>query len=196
MGLKTAANYFVRTPIYGWNGTAWVNTGAKGALDPYDRFVSEREFGLKRRMLLVNPDNPIPEQYTTIRIGQTGPIYLLGWMNEDIYADQPYSLIYLICIANEICQIVRLQKQTKASGMGSTVVDVPVGTFHCVTERVTFNNSPEFTQLRVTDATITLPIDCQISEDYEVIVGSKRYVVQEEYKTAGFRQVRCQVKNV
>jgi hypothetical protein len=60
MGLKTAANYFVRTPIYGWNGTTFVPTGAKGALDPYDRFVSEREFGLKRRMLLVNPDSPNP----------------------------------------------------------------------------------------------------------------------------------------
>lgn len=196
MGLKTAANYFVRTPIYGWSGTAFVPTGAKGALDPYDRFVSEREFGLKRRMLLVHPEHAIPSQYNVIRIGQSGPIYMLGWMNEDIYADQPYSLVYLICIANETCQIVRLQKTTKASGMGSSIVDVPVGTFHCVTERVTYTNSPEFSQVRISDATITLPLDCPVNVDHEIIVGSKRYVVQEEYRTAGFRQVRAQVKNV
>jgi hypothetical protein len=146
-------------------------------------------------MLLVNPDNPIPTQYTTIRIGAAGPIYLLGWMNQDIYADHPYSLVYLMCVATEVCQVVSLTKTAKASGMAFNVTDTPVGNYHCVTERVTFSNSPEFTQMRVTDATVTLPIDCPVHADHEIIVGGHRYVVQEEYKTAGFRQVRCQVKN-
>lgn len=194
MGLKRAANYFARTPIFGWSGSAFVPTGAKGTLDPYDRFVSEREFGLKRRMLLVNPDTPIPTQFSTIRVGTTGPIYLLGWLNQDIYADSPYSLVYLICVAPEICQIVSLTKTAKASGMAFTTTDTPVGTYHCVTERVTFNNSPEFTQMRVTDSTVTLPYDCPVHTDHEIIVGPERYVVQEDYKTAGFKQVRCQVK--
>lgn len=196
MGLKRAANFFARTPLFGWDGTKFVPTGAKGTFDPYDRFVSEREFGLKRRMLLVNPDAPIPAQFSVIKVGTTGPIYLLGWGNQDIYDDAPYSLVYLTCAATEMCQIVAMSKTPKASGMAFGVTESPVGTYHCVTERVTFNNSPNFSQVRISDSTVTLPFDCPVHSDHEIIVGTQRYVVQEDYKTAGFMQVRCQVKNV
>lgn len=195
MGLKQAANYFARTPILGWNGSRFVPTRAKGAFDPYDRFVSEREFGLKRRMLLVSPENPIPDNYSVIRLGPTGPICLKGWMNEDIDGLETYSLIYLVLISRETGQLIQLTKAAKASGMAFGTTDTILGTWHCSTERVTYTNSPEFHELRVTDSTITLPSNCPINADHEFAANGKRYVVQEAYKTAGFVQVRAQVKN-
>ena len=196
MSLHRAANYFARTDLYGWNGTTFEPTGAKGTLDPYDRFVSEREFGLKRRMLLVDPKKPIPDKYTVIRVGETGPQYLRGWLNEDIFDDQAYSLIYLLHRATEVGQLVSLGKVPKASGMAFTTVDVPEGNWHCNAERVTYSNSQEFSQLRISDSTITLPADCPAQADHEFILGPKRYVIQEVYTTAGFVQARAQVKSV
>lgn len=196
MGLKRAANFFARSTLYGWTGSEFTLLAAKGALQPYDRFISEREFGLKRRMLLVNPDTPIPTQYTVIRIGAGGPIYMVGWLNQDIYDEAAYSNIYLLHLCNDIGTLVELRKVTAASGMGSAVQDYSLGTWHCGTERVTFANSTEFTQNRITDATLTLPSNCQATADHEFILGSKRYVLQEVYKTSGFVQARAQVKNV
>lgn len=195
MGLKYAANYFARTQLWGWDGTAFVQMGVKGTLDPYDRFVSEREFGLKRRMLLVPPSTPIPEQYTVVRLGQTGPIYLRGWLNEDVYSDDTYSLIYLLHRATDVGQLIGLTRTPKASGMAFTTTDAPLGNWHCNVERVTFANSREFSQMRVTDVTITLPADCPVTSDHEFVVGGKRYVVQEDYRSSGLVQVRAQVKN-
>lgn len=194
MGLKRAANFFARTPIYGLVGSSFTDTGCTGALQPFDRFVSEREFGSKRRMLLVDPDNPIPEDITVIKIGSTGPIYLLGWMNRDIEHDDAYSFVYLIHMANEVTQLISLTKQVKASGMAGAVVDTIVGTWHCNSERITFNNSREFNEIRITDSTVTLPSDCPVTVDHELVIDSRRYVVQEVYNTSGLLQVRSQLK--
>lgn len=196
MGLKRAANFFARSSLYGWTGSAFTLLDAKGALQPYDRFVSEREFGLKRRMLLVNPDTPIPAQYTVIRIGASGPVFMVGWINQDLYDESAYSLIYLLHLGTELGNLVEIRKTKAASGMNATTQDYSLGTWYCNTERVTFSNSTEFTQNRITDSTITLPSTCPATADHEVIVGSKRYVLQEVYKTSGFVQARAQVKNV
>ena len=194
MGLKRVANFFARTPLYGWNGTAFVNTGCKGALQPYDRFVSEREFGAKRRMLLVNPDTPIPSQYTVVRLNSDGPIYMVGWLNKDVQDDQTYSLIYLLHQVTETGQLIALVKNIKASGMVGVVTDNILGTWHCNSERITFNNSREFNEVRITDATLTLPNNCPVTIDHEFAIGNSRYVIQEVYKTSGLLQVRAQLK--
>jgi hypothetical protein len=146
-------------------------------------------------MLLVNPDTPIPDSYSVIRLGAAGPICLKGWVNEDIQGLDPYSLIYLILISREMGQLIQLTKTAKASGMAFSTTDTVLGTWHCSTERVTYTNSPEFHELRITDSTITLPSNCPVNADHELTVNGKRYVVQEAYKTAGFIQVRAQVKN-
>lgn len=195
MGLKQAAAFFARTPILGWNGSRFVPTVAKGTLDPYDRFVSEREFGLKRRMLLVNPDTPIPPLYNIIRVGVNGPVYLKGWLNQDIQTGADYSLIYLLHTANEIGQLIQLTRSPKASGMAFTTIDTSLGNWYCNSERVTYTNSQQFSEVRVTDATITLPRDCPVTAEHEFVLGNKRYVIQEVYHTAGFVQARAQVKN-
>ena len=194
MGLKRAANFFARSPLYGWNGTAFVDTGCKGSLQPYDRFVSEREFGAKRRMLLVNPDTPIPAQYTVIRISTDGPTYMVGWVNKDIQDENTYSLIYLLHQATETGQLIALVKSVKASGMSGGVTDNILGSWYCNSERITFNNSREFNEVRVTDSTITLPSNCPVTVDHEFVIGNHRYVIQEVYKTSGLVQVRSQLK--
>lgn len=195
MGLKAAANFFARTPLYGWTGTDFVELDVKGSLQPYDRFISEREFGLKRRMLLVNPDTPIPDDYTVIRVGTSGPAYLLGRVNEDWSVDNSYSLVYLLCIAPVVGELIELTRTAKASGMAFGTLDNSLGLWHCDIERLTFSNSTEFTQNRVSEVLVTLPSNCPANADHEFEVGGKRYVLQEVYPTAGFVQARSQVKN-
>jgi len=192
MRLKRAANWFNQTSIYTWDGTTFVDSGVRGNLQVYDRFVSEREFGIKRRMLLVNPDTPLSGQ--VIRVGISGPVYLRGEVNRDIQIAE-YSLIYLLHLARFTGQLVELQKSYAASGMAKGVQDHSLGTFHCDYERVTFSNSTEFSQVRVTDATVTLPAGAPANAEHEFIVDGKRYVLQEVYTTAGFLQARAQEKN-
>lgn len=195
MGLKKAARWFARTPLYGWDGTAFVALGVKAALMPYDRFISGQEFGMKRRMLTLPGDTPVPAGYHVLRLGASGPLYLLGWLNEDYRREDPYNLSYLVLHARYQGQLLNLQKVTAASGMSLGVQDVDLGTWHCDSEHITYTNSPEFTQMRVSDMTLTLPADCPATADHEFVLGGKRYVLQEVYRTVGFVQARAQVKN-
>lgn len=196
MGLKAAASFFARTPLYGWSGTDFQDLSIKGSLQPYDRFVSEREFGLKRRMLLVNPDTPIPADCFVVRVGTTGPAYLVGKTNQDITDDAPYSLVYLVCAAPVIGELIALTKTAKASGMAFGTVDQSLGLWHCDVERLTFSNSSEFPQTRISEVLLTFPANCPANTDHEFEVAGKRYVLQEVYHTAGFIQARSQMKNV
>lgn len=192
MELGRAASYFSTTPVDGWNGTDWDQEVTTVTVDPYDRFISEREFGNKRRMLLVKPDDEYFHKYSVIKL-PSGDVYMVGSRNSDIQGEE-YSQVVLIHRAIDLGSVYSFTKTTKASGMAGTAVRTLSGEWWADAERVTFANAKEFDSVAFSTMTLTLPRDCTIDTDQELELDGRFYDVRESYMSAGFRQCRAIAK--
>ncbi len=188
MDLSRAANYFSDTPVHGWDGTRWVNGVADVTYLPFDRFVSEREFGSKRRYVLCSADNDALDSYSVIKIGQE--VFLVGVKNADVRGDV-YSNIYLLHRATHFVDVAEFVKSTAASGFAKSVVRSVVGRYWADIERVTFSNSKEFDTIKFSQMSIYLPRDAVIDTDNEVVNGAEYYDIQEAHVSSGFTLCRA-----
>lgn len=192
MDLKSASRYFADTPALGWNGAAWEKVDSKITLLPFDQFISEREFGNKRRYALCDSDKVGISKYTLIKL-PSDVIYMVGVRNYDMQ-EAAYQKVHLLHLARYTGKLYSFTKAIKASGMAGTVTRTLVGTYNCDVERVSFANSQEFDTVKFTDAAVILPLDCLVDTDHEIQVDDRFYDVRESYVSAGFRYTRCLVK--
>jgi len=192
MKLATAANYFTRTPIAGWNGSKWVCHLTTASLIPYDRFISDREFGLKRRMLLIRPEDTTFDDYSVIRF-PNNEIYMVGMHDSDMQMDE-YSRTLLIHRAQYQVEMFQFNTVTKASGMPGNMTRASLGLYWGDAERVRSSKSKEFDHVSFTQSTLTLPRDCPIDTNNEISAGGKFYTIEESYMASGFRQCRAMAK--
>ena len=186
--LEIAANYFMSTEIEAWDGYDWVSLSIKGTLLPYDRFISEREFGLKRRMLLVDVSDPIPDQYSVIRL--PGPVaYMVGSSNMDIQ-EYPYSKIVLLHKVEALAQIYEWVKTPAASGLGGSSSRVLQTSVWADLERVTNLQPIESPSTTLSQLLFTLPSTTSVTTNNEISMSGRFYDVRESYESAGFRHCR------
>jgi hypothetical protein len=188
MNLKGAASYFARTQIDGWNGSDWDLDIARGAYLPFDRFISEREFGNKRRHLLCNPDSSIPEDYKVVRLNDE--IFLLGVRNDDRQGSV-YSHVFLLHRAPFQADLMEYTKTTAASGVAGSAVKTSVGVYHCDAERMSYMNSREFDAMRFSEMQILLPSNCPATIEHELKIGDYFYEVEEVFPSSGFVACRA-----
>lgn len=188
MNLKGAASYFARTKIDGWNGLSWDEGIARGTYLPFDRFVSEREFGSKRRYLLCRPDRTIPDTYKAVRFG--GEVFLLGVRNLDIKGAE-YSHVFLLHRAPYQADLLEYQKTVSASGVSGTAVKSAVGTFHCDVERMSYMASREFDAVRFSETQVLVPANCPVTTSHEFQIGEDFYEVEEVFPSSGFIACRA-----
>lgn len=193
MELRQAANYFSHTEVDGWTGRTWSRLDYRVTLLPYDRFISEREFGNKRRQMLCDPDATCFDRFTVIRTLPEKLVYILGTSNYDM-REQAYSRVQLVLLAPYIGEIISFQPTVMASGVGSSLQPVSGGRWHCDVERVTFANSKEFDATRFSEVVLSFPRDCPVDTDYEVKVNDKVYDVRETYLYSGFKLCRAYTK--
>jgi len=191
MDLEIAANYFADTLVDGWTGLAWDAEVLPVTLLPFDRFISERDFGNKRRHILVSPNTlPTLLAYPVIRFNQSGDVYMAGSVNSDIQGDS-YSSVVLLHRAGGQGQVYGFTSVTSASGMASSVSRNQVGQYWCDVERVTLSNSREFDGVSFTQVTITLPSNAVIDTDNEMLFEGEYLDIREVFKASGFIQCRA-----
>lgn len=190
MRLRDVASYFSRTPIYGWDGSGWTDTGVFGTYYPYDRFISERPFGLKRRMLEINPETPLPSGFSVIKVGLLGPIYMVGTANHDIMG-VPYSSILLLHEATRLGKLIRMTKVTDASGVTAHLTKVEIPDQWCDVERISFVNTREFPGTRLSDTCLRFPAGTTVLRDDEALIDSIYYDIEEVYEDCGFVTCRA-----
>lgn len=96
--LARALGRHAHTPILGWNATtsAWVDTGLRGRLQAYDRFITERDFGQRKRILTLAGDKTLPSPYAVIRLGASTTVYLLESLNNDIEGEVVYATTFAL----------------------------------------------------------------------------------------------------
>jgi hypothetical protein len=96
--LARAFGRHAQTPIFGWNATTsvWVDTGLRGRLQAYDRFITERDFGQRKRILTLAGDQTLPAPYAVVRLGNSTTVYLLESLNKDIEGDTVYGTTFAL----------------------------------------------------------------------------------------------------
>lgn len=191
MSIRHAANRFRTTPVDGWTGTAWKKAVARGSFFSSDRRISDRESDTTIRQMLFDPSEPLPSEYSVIRVADQ--VFLVGLRSEDI-AVTKYSTVTHLRLAKYFGQIFNTSHQTAASGIRTNPTKTLVGTYYCDRENVTLLTSNEVQAVKYRDEIVRLPFDTQITTDSEIRISGESYEVKEVYLSNGLKCCRCTVR--
>lgn len=192
MGLKHASNRFLKTTIHGWNGFEWVPEITKGSLMTASKEATETNFSTKLRSLVLNPDFPIPEDITLVRINDLEEVYMVGLSNTDVIVNR-YSLVTALHKAYYHCTIAYFVKKIAASGAKTGAVRTSLGSYYCDRQDVATDVSKEAT-IRYGEELVILPRGTPVETSYEITIGTNYYEVESVYDYAGFTYCRCMLK--
>jgi len=190
MKLSNAASYFSRTAISGWNGTGWDEDLTVVTFLPFDRFISEREFGTKRRYVLVPKNDKTLDNYSVIRFDNEDEKFLVGVRNFDIKGTE-YSKAYMLHRAVTFVDVIGFTKTYAASGTARKVERQQLNSYWADIERVTYNRSKEFNTVKFSEEKILLPREAVVETSHEIVNGSEYFDIQESYMAAGLRECRA-----
>lgn len=179
MELGEAAAWFAGVPLDGWDGTQWVTNVAYGDFHVYDRFITERTFGAKKRMFLQPQSKRLDtDTYKVVRTPDSR-VFIVQADNDDIATEGTYQSSLLLLEAAFTASIITYTTTTLASGQQSTAVPTVVGTSVCDIERYTSDRSDEFDVVTYSVFKITLPGDVTVNTDQELQIDGSLYEVKE-----------------
>lgn len=177
------------TPIYSYQGGAWALSPVKCRVPPYDRFISDRSFGQKKR-LVQTPGGQLLPVSNYYRPGRaTGRTYMVESINEDQDGAGEYLNIYMMREAADPCDIFIQQVTPRPSGTPkkewvlSSQVWVDFDRFGVL-------RSDELDGIDYTSYTVTLPMNIAIPSDCRLRIGGALYAVQENFVQLKLRQLR------
>lgn len=117
--LSRAIGRFATTPVYGWNAATgyWEVTDLFGRLQVHDRFITERDFGQRKRILTLAGDRTLPSTYGVVRLGDSATAYLLESANEDVDGSGVYGTVFALHEAPYRATICKEVTTTLQSGV-------------------------------------------------------------------------------
>lgn len=193
MKLGRAISKFARNRIYGWNATSsqWEMTPALGGLQVFDRFITERSFGQKKRILTVSNEMPIPTQYALIKVGEQPAVFMLEHVNEDVRYSEAYALTYLLHEAKFHCTARKESVTVNAAGVPLKTGVTDLFQTWIDVERFTSAASRRFEETEFTVVTLTFPAGTVIDTNtYVELDSGARYNVDEVYDTLDLIQAK------
>lgn len=121
MNLQRSFKKFASHELQRWNWTTsqWEPTGVKGSLQVYDRFISDRDFGQKKRLFEVPGEFNLDQNLAVVKIPDVPGVWLIEGENPD--ADKTNVYVTSV-VLREAKHKVKLYKkggtQKRASGVG------------------------------------------------------------------------------
>ena len=178
MELIQAAAYHATTPMAGWDGAAWTDCVAMGDFHTFDRFITERTFGLKKRVLTTV--SPIPSAYQALR-DPSGRTYLITSESPDFHGSTNYMNSYLILQADYLFEVLTLQKVQNSAGVDISSTKVPVAEYFGDMERYSGETSRTGSYARYSVMSIQLPIASadHVNTDTVLRASGEEYEVTE-----------------
>ena len=132
MDLRKSYSKFASHELQKWNWatSAFEPTGVKGSLQVYDRFISDRDFGQKKRIFLCPGEFDLDRNLAVLQIPGVEGVWLIEGENADADASGVYGTPVVL---REARYTVKLYKKggskKRASGVGYTdQADVLMGT--------------------------------------------------------------------
>lgn len=195
--LARALGRFAHTPLLGWNAltSVWDDTGLRGRLQVYDRFITERDFGQRKRILTLAGDQALPGSYDVIRLGNSPTVYLLESLNKDIEGEDVYATTFALHQAPFHVQVCRevvtvLQSGVKQkTGAEEVVFDTWVNL-----SRYSAVDSREFPLSDYTIYTVYFPRNVAATTDMYVrrVDNNEVLDITEVFQSLEIPAARCQ----
>lgn len=185
MDLQRAASKFANTPILSWDSTSadWLDTEFTGALQVFDRFITERTFGQKKRVLLVDGNCKLDSDITVIRLQGSEEPFIVEKFNEDVRFGKLYSYIYLLHEAPYFVDVIKTATETNAAGVDIGTTETILETTWMDMDRFSAAPSRTFEETEMTILSMSFPKNSLVDTDCFVRIKSngERYNVDEIY---------------
>lgn len=160
------------TELYAFNNDTWELMPQVCSLQTYDRFVSDRAFGQKKRILLVPGNTPLQFLDRYYRVGSPGSdsTFIIESQNPDINEHGTYLHVYMM---REVQSELRVEgwvvTGTNAAGVDRRERQVLPGQHWCDLERYGVLNSTE-TMVAYSSYTLTTSRSVPLPADARLIV--------------------------
>lgn len=168
---------------------AWIPKVAVGSILTFDRFITERSFGQKKRIFQIGGGGKLPNDVEAIR-DQAGTRYLVSYYNLDIQNDDPYNTIYLIQRADHTAELIEYSTVQAASGAPTGKVENVVTTFPLDFDKITTSSSREFAGVYYSGFIAACPASLHITTDHELRIDGIYYDIEEVYETIGLKGLK------
>jgi hypothetical protein len=187
-----AALWFADTALDGWNGSAWVSDISMGDWLTYDRFITERTFGAKKRLFLAHEENKFdPATYPVVRTPD-GKQWVV--VSDGVDMDEaPYAHTFLLLQAEFTIGVIELTTSTRISGQKGVLTETTVATYRGDYEQFSLDTSDVFRSVVYGIYRVVLPGTAILSENNELEIMGDRFEIQEisrELLTKVVRAVR------
>lgn len=181
MKLGQAAAYHATTPMLGWDGTQWKSYSIKGDFHTFDRFITERSFGLKKRILTTS--KKVPAEVTALQ-DPSGRRYLITSENPDFHGSDNYMNSYLLLQADFSFDVINMVKQLNVAGTPIGSTKQVTATFFGDMERYTGETSRLADHARYSVMNIQLPVSAatHVNIDSLLSADGDEYEVKEVNK--------------
>jgi hypothetical protein len=195
MDLGRAIGKHAQNDLFGWDSAleSFTPLGIKGGLAAYDRFISDRAFGLKKRILLTKHHDKIPLATQYLMAGSGYARFMVEGINEDVYANSVYTNSYMLHEAPFLVSVGKLTGTAKASGVGGRTTFTEEFAVRGDYDRYSAINSKE--DVKLVDFTIInlyVPLTTPLTTDHIVLLDGGYYDVTEIARVNNVLFARCQ----
>ena len=191
MKLSQAISHFSTVTVDGWDQTAgkWIYGVAKGAILTFDRFITERSFGQKKRLFQMAGETGLPSNIDAIR-DPYGVRYLVGYMNNDISHEERYNNVYLVQRADYDAELITLTSQVASSGAPTGKQLTVSATFPMDLDKISSSRSSEFEGVYYSGFVASAPMSLGITTDHEIRLNGTLYDIEEVYEAVGIQGMK------
>lgn len=184
MDLQRAVSKFTTTPIEVWDSESlnWLETDLCGSLQVFDRFITERSFGQKKRIMTIGAEGKLEEDYTVVRLVGSEEAFLVEKFNEDVRHGGVYAYSYLLHEAPFFVGVYKSSTEDNAAGIPLRTGEVLVESAWVDLARFTGVPSKNFEESEVTIVNMTFPRGSLVDSDcYLKTSNGDRYNVDEVF---------------
>lgn len=176
MNLNQAHKKFATITLDGWVKGVWTLGVAKGSMEVYSRFITERTLGVVKRLFMM--PEAIDPQYSVIRFPD-GVRYLIAKESKDYRNNEVYGYTYLLQEVIADATIITFTKTASASGMGRDATEVVGPLLPCYFERFGATDSREVDAVAYSRTRLVFPRGTAVSVDDEIDIGGRRFSIRE-----------------
>lgn len=185
MKLGRSTQKFAETPVYTYNfltATWGLLPNVLGSFFVYDRFISDRAFGQKKRLFQtpVTMKLPmLPTSKTVIRIGDSPTVFLIESENEDIQLASAFANIYSLRALTWQAVISKKTGGAWASGAPKKDTYAEVDRVWADYDRYSASRNTESPGVFFTVDTVILPRGTVVDSDCRIAIDGQVFEVNE-----------------
>lgn len=170
-----------------WNGTSWQPFVFKGSFQVYDRFITERTFGVKKRIFLSS--SPVRDEHEITRTAD-GKICLLEQATPDYEGNKVFRHSILLRETNAIVRVDQTVPTTNAMGIETGQTTTTSITTWGDVDRYNSNQSSEFPGVVHETDILVVAASFPVEKDSRLFIDDVPYKISEIGRLLRLKELR------